>query len=88
MSKLAHSDEARMRQVEYDTLLRNGEIKSLPAQACGRCQHWTRTQPDDFTAPEGRCGLAQDPGFWPTGYWPNTLQRDSCREWRRAAYIR
>ena len=45
---------------------------------CRNCQHWTRLQPDDETAPEGQCGLKQDPGFWPLGYWPNTLQKDGC----------
>ena len=88
MSKLAHSDERAMRQIEYDSLVRDGELKELPARCCGRCQHWTRGQPDDFTAPEGRCGLAGQPLHWPVGYWPATLQRDLCPSFKRAFYIR
>lgn len=49
-----------------------------PARECRECKHWTRLQPDDKTAPEGKCGLPADPNCWPFGYWPHTLQRDSC----------
>lgn len=53
-------------------------MTDLPKKCCGRCDHWTRKQPDDLTAPEGKCDRASDAGHWPTGYWPHTLQRDSC----------
>lgn len=46
--------------------------------ACERCKHWTRSEPNDLTAPEGICGLAADPGHWPFGFWPNTLSFDGC----------
>lgn len=45
---------------------------------CCECANWTRLSPDDETAPEGKCGLPEDPGFYPFGYWPNTLASDSC----------
>lgn len=51
---------------------------ALPKKCCAVCRNWTRGQPDDATAPEGKCGLSADPGHWPTGYWPHTLQRDAC----------
>lgn len=51
----------------------------LPKRSCGRCANWTRSNPDDLTAPEGRCQRSENPGHWPTGYWPATLQRDGCR---------
>lgn len=53
-------------------------IERLPKKSCGRCKRWMRKQPDDLTAPEGDCTLVTNPGHWPTGYWPHTLQRDSC----------
>ena len=49
----------------------------LPTRCCGNCYYWTRENPDDITAPEGKCGLPKDPGVWPF-YWPHTLQRDGC----------
>jgi hypothetical protein len=54
-------------------------MNPLPERCCGHCANWTRLQPDDLTAPEGKCGLPSDPGVWPF-YWPNTLQRDGCGE--------
>ena len=45
---------------------------------CHNCQHWTPLQPDDETAPEGKCGLTNNPGFFPFGYWPSTLGKDGC----------
>lgn len=51
---------------------------AVELRTCGNCANWTRKNPDDLTAPEGRCGLAANPGHWPLGYWPNTLQRDRC----------
>ena len=54
----------------------------LPERCCGNCVHWTRKNPDDMTAPEGKCGLPKDPGVYPFHrfqfYWPNTLQCDCC----------
>ena len=50
---------------------------TIPTRCCGNCVHWTRGNPDDLTAPEGKCGLPKDPGVYPF-YWPNTLQRDCC----------
>lgn len=49
----------------------------LPERCCGRCANWTRANPDDLSAPEGKCTLPEDPGVWPF-YWPHTLQRDLC----------
>lgn len=51
--------------------------KPLPSKCCARCKHWFRLNEDDPTAPEGHCELLKNPGHWPTGYWPHTLQRDS-----------
>lgn len=51
---------------------------SLPDRCCGRCSHFSRDNPDDLTAPEGRCDLPTDPIMWPLGYWPATLQKDVC----------
>jgi len=45
---------------------------------CRNCRHWAALNPDDDTAPEGHCDLPVDPGFWPFGYWPATLQSDGC----------
>jgi hypothetical protein len=53
-------------------------LATLPERCCGRCSHWTRKNPDDVTAPEGKCSIPEWSGHWPTGYWPNTLQRDKC----------
>lgn len=47
------------------------------ANECRYCAHWSRLQPDDETAPEGKCDLPSDPGVWPF-YWPHTMQRDGC----------
>lgn len=46
---------------------------------CETCASWTRRNPNDITAGEGKCGLPKDPGFYPF-YWPNTLRRDYCRK--------
>ncbi len=54
----------------------------VPERCCALCQRWTRLQPNDLTAAEGRCRLKKDPGVWPTGYWPATLQRDGCRRFK------
>lgn len=51
-------------------------------KCCGRCGNWFRLQPSDLTAPEGTCGLKEEPPFWPGGYWPNTLQRDRCNKFK------
>lgn len=48
------------------------------SNACSKCKNWVALQPDDSTAPEGVCGLNADPGFFPFGYWPNTLRSDGC----------
>ena len=53
-------------------------VMPLPTRCCGNCRSWTRKQPDDMTAPEGKCGLKKEPPFYPFGYWPSTLQRDLC----------
>jgi len=58
-------------------------MKPLPERCCGRCKHWTRRNPEDMTAPEGKCGLRKDPCAWPA-YWPHTLQRDVCRKMKPA----
>lgn len=55
----------------------------LPTRCCGRCRMWTRRNPDDMTAPEGRCGNDHDAGHYPFGYWPSTLQRDKCPAFSR-----
>lgn len=60
-------------------------MDELPERCCGRCAYWNRAKPDDLTAPEGKCILMTDPGVWPTGYWPNTLQRDRCGEFNTPA---
>ena len=52
-------------------------MTTLPERCCSRCFHWTRDNPDDLSAPEGKCGLPNYPGAWPA-YWPHTLQRDLC----------
>jgi hypothetical protein len=49
-----------------------------PKVTCRTCTHWTPLNPDDLTAPEGKCGLQEDPHFYPFGYWPNTLASDRC----------
>jgi len=56
---------------------------TLPDRCCGRCKNWSRNNPADITAPEGKCGLPTDPGAWPA-YWPHTLQRDNCREFDKS----
>lgn len=58
--------------------------KPLPDRCCGRCKNWSRANPADVTAPEGKCGLDTDPGFWPFGYWPATLQRDACSKFKKS----
>jgi len=88
MSKLAHSNDASMRQIEYDRLVRDGEMNALPTRCCGRCVSWRRNQPDDMTAPEGYCGQPNDPGHWPSGYWPATLQQDGCGKFLDSGTIR
>jgi len=56
-------------------------VMPLPDKCCGKCKAWTRAQPDDMTAAEGRCGLSADPGAWPA-IWPHTLQRDRCSKFK------
>jgi len=69
-------------RIELDAAMSAVGVKVLPERCCGRCRHWTRLQPDDLTAGEGHCGLTKNPGHWPFGYWPATLQRDGCRKFR------
>lgn len=45
---------------------------------CKDCRWWDRKNKQDETAPEGICMLPHDPGFYPFGYWPRTLQNDGC----------
>lgn len=45
---------------------------------CGNCANFTPLNPDDKTAPEGRCGLKEWPAPWPMSYWPAMLSNDYC----------
>lgn len=45
---------------------------------CGNCNNFTPLNPDDETAPEGKCNLPNRPACWPMGYWPAMLRQDFC----------
>lgn len=64
---------------------------ALNAKRCERCKHWTRSNPDDLTAPEGKCGHPKWEGpLWLEGqhptlaYHPSTMRRDKCKHFRLA----
>lgn len=54
----------------------NGACNCRPK--CVNCINWSALNPADETAGEGKCLLPKDPGFYPFGYWPNTLRHDGC----------
>lgn len=65
------------------------DTKHTPTRTrvCGNCAHFTPLNPDDDTAPEGKCSLAKWPGSWPMGYWPAMLKQDFCGKFNSRAAL-